>query len=63
MNCMDRRYKDDGFWDRPSNSAQKIERTHGDIPQVGLRSDQVTWLIKQIISIKKGLIPGLERQF
>ena len=29
--------------------------------QVG--SDQVNCLIEQIISIKKGLIPGLERQF
>ena len=29
----------------------------------GLGSDQVNCLIEQIISRKKGLIPGLERQF
>ncbi|HUL28838.1 MAG TPA: hypothetical protein VLZ03_00160, partial [Thermodesulfobacteriota bacterium] len=29
----------------------------------GLGSDRVNWLFEQIISIGKGLIPGLEPQF
>ncbi len=41
---MDRRHKDDGILDRPSNVSQKIERGHGDILQVGLGSNQVNRL-------------------